>query len=119
MSVVTSIMIAFPYSELESDRIKEINNFTHGNRTYSFHWIDDPQNKEPCYTGSKKFNSVILLASFNTFPVDEFLTYLSTQVKWDDPEYVQVFIKSEATNDRSYKIYKNAGAVLIADAEKW
>jgi len=121
MSVVTSIIVIFPYSEYESERIKEINSFTHEGRQYNFHWIDEKTNSEDvseCYSGNKSFNSVVLLASYNNFPTELFLTHLSN-VNWDDDDSVQVFINAEATNDRSFKIYSHAGKKLVSDSLKF
>jgi hypothetical protein len=122
MSVVTSIIILFPYSEDELDRITEINSFEHEGRKYYFHWIDektDSDNPSECYSGTKSFKSVVLLASYNRFPIEPFLKHLSTNVKWEDEDAVQVLIGSEETNDRSYKIYSHGGKVLICDSLKF
>lgn len=117
MSVITSIIIIFPYSELETERIQEINSFQFGGKTFSFKWIDDDKNG--CYNGNKNFNSVVLLGSYNNFPLESFLEYIRSNVKWDDKTYVQILIKSESTNDATFKIYENAGERLSMDSQKW
>jgi len=121
MSIVTSIIITFPYSEDERDRVKEINEFEFSGRKYIFNWIDEntgPDRSSECYAGNKSFNSVVLLASYNNFPEEAFLEYISSKVKWLDEDSVQVFINSEKSNDRSYKVYMNAGRKLICDSLK-
>jgi hypothetical protein len=98
MSVVTSIIIIFPYSEDERDRVKEINEFQHDGRKFHFNWIDektDPDNPSECYSGNKGFNSVVMLASYNNFPGQAFLDYIGSKVKWLDEDSVQVLINSE------------------------
>jgi hypothetical protein len=122
MSVVTSIIILFPYSEDERDRIEEINSFTFDGKKYNFLWIDEkssPDNPSSCYAGSKSFNSVALLASYNNFPEEAFLKYISSVVKWLDEDAVQVLIKSEGINDRSFRVYSSAGKILATDSLKW
>lgn len=122
MSVVTSIIIIFPYSENESERIKEVNEFEHDGTRFYFRWIDENSDSESpsnCYFGNKSFNSVVLLGSYNKFPTDFFLRHLSNNVKWENHDSVQVFINSEATNDRSFKIYSHAGKKIICDSLKF
>jgi hypothetical protein len=121
MSVVTSIIIAFPYSEDERDRIQQINEFKHAGKSYHFSWIDentDSENASICYSGTKGFNSVVLLASYNNFPEEAFLSYVSSEVKWLDQDSVQILINSEKDNDRSFKLYMNAGKKLVCDSLK-
>ena len=121
MSVVTSIIIIFPYSEDERDRIKEINEFKYEGRSFDFSWIDekkDSENSSECYAGNKSFNSVVLLASYNNFPEEAFLKYMSFEVKWLDEDSVQILINSEKNNDRSYKVYMSAGKTLALDSLK-
>jgi len=122
MSVVTSIIIIFPRSEYVSERIKEVNEFEFKGKKYDFHWIDndtDPDNGSNCYSGTKVFNSVILMASYNNFPIDSFLNHMSSMVKWEYEAAVQVLINSEDTNDMSFKIYSYAGRVLVSDSLKF
>ena len=122
MSVVTSIIILFPYSEDELDRIKEINSFEFNGRCFNFSWIDEktgPGNPSNCYSGSKGFNGVVLLASYNNFPEEAFLQHISSTVKWLDEDAVQVLLKSERSNDRSFRVYSSAGKILVSDSLKW
>ncbi|MBN9296217.1 MAG: hypothetical protein J0I41_04350 [Filimonas sp.] len=119
MSVVTSIIIIFPYSESETERIAEINNYRFENKTYEFNWIDNEGLSYNYYSGNKNFNSVVLMASFNNFPTDDFLVFIATKIKWDEPEYVQILINSEASNDRTFRIYSNAGATCLQESRKW
>jgi len=121
MSVVTSIIVLFPYSEDERDRVDEINEFEHDGRKYYFRWIDEktePDNQSECYSGNKVFNSVVILASFNNFPEEAFLEYLGSKVNWLNPDAVQVLINSEKNNDKSYRVYMNAGKKMICDSLK-
>ena len=98
MSVVTSIIILFPYSEDERDS------------------LENPTN---CYSGTKSFNSVVLLASYNNFPEEAFLEVISSAVNWLDADSVQVFLNSEKFNDKSFRVYSNAGKNLASDSVKW
>jgi hypothetical protein len=121
MSVVTSIIILFPYSEDERDRIAEINAFEFNGRKYDFHWIDEndgPDSPSNCYSGTKSFNGVVLLASYNNFPEEAFLRFISSAVKWLDEDAVQILIKSEKHNDRSFRVYSFAGKTLVSDSLK-
>lgn len=118
MSIVTSLIIIFPYSENESERIKEINNFEHDGKKYCFTWIDDPKS-EFQYSGNKKFNSVVLLGSFSNFPTTTFLEFLARGINWEDPKYVQVMINDEKSNDRTFSVFSDAGNVINCPSLKW
>lgn len=121
MSIVTSIIIIFPYSEDERDRIEEINSFTFEDRKFYFHWIDQnttADNQSDCYSGNKVFNSVLLLASYNKFPTEPFLKHLSSKVNWLDIDAVQVLLNSEDTNDKTFQIYSDAGKTLVCNSLK-
>jgi hypothetical protein len=120
MSIVTSIIILFPYSEIQIERIDEINSFHESGKNYQFKWIDSSESDEIYfYSGHKKFNSVVLLGSYNHFPIDHFLVHLQNSVKWEDRKYVQLLVKSEKDNDITFKVYADAGQILLVDSEKW
>lgn len=122
MSVVTSLIIIIPQSEDEQSRLEELNQFEVNDRKFIFQTLDqiiEANDGLLFHTGSKSFNSIVILASYNDFPIDEFLKHVSQKVKWDNAEYVQVLVNSEKTNDRTFRVYSNAGGKLLLDSEKW
>ena len=115
MSFVTSVILIFPRTENEEERIAEVNSFVYRKLPLDIRSIESP-NKEPFtawYGGTKSMNGHVYIGSYNYFEIDNFLKHIS-QVKWEDTKYVQVLIRNE--NEWTYSLYGNAGKELIHKA---
>jgi len=115
MSFVTTVILIFPGIEKEDERIREVNSFSFRNLQLDLRSVESP-NKEPFvawYGGTKSVNGHIYIGSYNYFEVEKFLKHISG-VGWENPEYVQIFIRNE--NEWNYSLYGDAGKKLIYKA---
>jgi hypothetical protein len=115
MSFVTTIVLMFPGIEDEEERMKELNAFSYRDLPLDLRSVDGVT-KAPYsawYGGTKSVNGRIYIGSYNHFDVPGFLNHLMN-VKWEEPGYVQVLIRSE--NEWNYNVYGNAGKTLLYKA---
>lgn len=74
MSFVTTVILLFPGSENEIERIKEVNSFSYGNLPLDLRSIESP-NKDPFtawYGGTKSTIGRVYIGSYNHFEVGTF-----------------------------------------------
>jgi hypothetical protein len=115
MSFVTTVVLIFSGMENEEERIKEVNSFSYRKLPLDIRSVEAP-NKVPYtawYGGTKGINGCIYIGSYNHFEVEDFLKHVA-KANWEDPEYVQIFIRNE--NEWNYSLYGDAGRKLIYKA---
>ena len=96
--------------ENESERIKEVNLFRSDGADFSLIDVND-YNKYP-----DAFPRFLYVGTYKNFKTAEFLSHIEKYVKWEYPEYIQVFIQEEG--DYTLKVYTNAGKILGLDSYK-
>lgn len=110
MSMYTSIILFVSAMEEETLRIDEVNSFTNNGK--NFQLIDF--NNTSIFPDS--FPRFIYAGTYKNFDKEGFLNHLSKKVKWEYPEYVQLFMQGE--EDYNLNIYGNAGSKLLVEAVK-
>lgn len=96
MSKYTSIILYIPGTEIEQERIKEVNSYKlPDGRSISL--VDVNQGNFPDI-----FPRFIYCATFNYFDTQRFLSFLKTKVLWEDPENVRVIIQEEEKESLDY-----------------
>lgn len=116
MSFVTSIILIFSSLEDEKLRISEVNSFLVRGNSINLKSIEHFNNESfQWYGGSKSLLSNIYVGSYNYLDLEKFLIHIS-KVKWEEPQYVQLLIRTE--NEYTYRIYVDVGKTLALDSFK-
>jgi hypothetical protein len=110
MANYTCVMLYISGFENEAERIKEVNSFLNNGQVFSLIDVNDTQQYPDA------FPRFLYVGTYKNFNTPDFLSFLISNVKWDYPEYVQVFIQEE--EDYTIKVYTNAGRVLAVDSLK-
>ena len=95
MSVVTDIIIAVSISEdaeLLEQKFKEFN--VHQN-PFDLVSIDKDTLPRGWYGGTKLMNPNIFLGGYNHLDLNGLISFMREQVKWENPECVQLIYKEE------------------------
>lgn len=110
MANYTNIMLYISGFEDEKSRIKEVNSFISNGNNFSLIDVND-YTKFP-----DAFPRFLYVGAYKNFDTNEFLTHIATNVNWQYPEYIQLFIQEE--NDYTLKVYSNGGKDLVLDSKK-
>jgi len=96
--------------ENESARIKEVNLFQNNGHPFALIDVNDYKNFPDA------FPRFLYVGTFAHFDTKNFLLFLSENVKWEFPEYNQLFIQEE--DDYTLKVYTHSGKTLALDSYK-
>ncbi|RYD72209.1 MAG: hypothetical protein EOP53_22320 [Sphingobacteriales bacterium] len=110
MADYTSLMLYISGLEEEKDRIAEVNSFA--NNDYPFSLLD--VNNTNVYPDA--FPRFLYVGTYKNFDLPSFLKFLQYSVRWEYPEYVQLFVQQE--NDCTMSVYNNAGAELAVESKR-
>ena len=93
MSIITNIILCCSSDEDVRSLSRQINSFDSSKGCMLIH-IDDNKLPEMWY-GKKYFEANVFLGAINHLDLKAFLTYLKNNVEWDNPKWVQIFVKEE------------------------
>ncbi len=110
MANYTSILLYISGLENEKDRIVEVNSFLNNGKSFSLLDVNDSK----VYPDA--FPRFLYVGTYKNFNLPSFLEFLQTSVRWEYPEYVQLFVQEE--NDNTMSVYNDAGKNLMVAAKK-
>lgn len=102
MGHVTNLIIIFSTLESEDVVISKMSNYIVNGNNFNILSVDDESMPQDWYGGTKRLECNVLIGAYNYLDLESFLTFLRTEINWEAPDLVQVFVKEQ--NDMKFRL---------------
>ena len=102
MSKVTNLILLTGLGESEEYLTESFRKFKVQGEPFNIVWIDDKTLPSAWYGGTKHFEANVFIGAYNYLDLPSLITFLKSEVKWEDPTYVQLLVQEQ--DDLKFKL---------------